>query len=102
MGLGRLSDLTMLNLQHNMFSGSIPESLGQCSKLTDLRLSKNYQLTGSVPLSFGRLSNLQTLALCCSGLTAWNSEGICQLNLTRCYLQENNFKCPPPLPSCNE
>ncbi|EEF29208.1 serine/threonine-protein kinase bri1, putative [Ricinus communis] len=56
------SNLKELFLQNNLFTGSIPATLSNCSQLTSLHLSFNY-LTGTIPSSFGSLSKLRDLKL---------------------------------------
>ncbi|KAB1210427.1 Brassinosteroid LRR receptor kinase [Morella rubra] len=56
------NSLTELFLQNNLFTGSIPESLGNCSQLVSLDLSFNY-LTGKIPSSLGNLSKLRDLII---------------------------------------
>jgi hypothetical protein len=60
--LGNLSNLSQLFMKSNKLNGSIPESLGNLSKLKLLELEEN-QLSGSIPESLGNLSNLVELAL---------------------------------------
>lgn len=55
-------NLQELWLNRNRLTGSIPVSVGECSKLYILRISHNY-LTGTVPVSINRLPYLYTLFL---------------------------------------
>lgn len=59
--LGALSDLQILSLYENSFTGSIPSAWGNLSQLQQLSVASNLQLTGSIPESFGNLVNLQQL-----------------------------------------
>ena len=61
-GLGRLTDLTHLNLRNNRLNGEIPAELGRLTNLTHLNL-RNNQLTGEIPAELGRLTNLESLYL---------------------------------------
>jgi Leucine-rich repeat (LRR) protein len=56
------------NLEGNQFSGNIPYSPQQLSKLTNLNLSHN-QLVDAIPDIFTNLNNLQTLDLSFNSLT---------------------------------
>ncbi|XP_057774641.1 systemin receptor SR160-like [Salvia miltiorrhiza] len=56
------SSLRTLYLQNNMFTGTIPQSLSNCSNLVSLDLSFNY-LSGTIPASLGSLSGLKDVIL---------------------------------------
>ncbi|XP_031272500.1 uncharacterized protein LOC116130971 [Pistacia vera] len=60
--IGNLSNLKVLYLYSNNFSGSVPMEIGNLKSLLDLELSTN-QLIGSIPPSIGNLSNLKVLYL---------------------------------------
>jgi hypothetical protein len=53
--LSKLSHLTALSLQQNMFEGTIHSEFGSLSKLKSLHLDHN-NLTGTIPVSLGALS----------------------------------------------
>ena len=59
---GNSNQVIALSLHDNQLSGSIPESLGQLTSLTELHLGYN-QLTGSIPESLGQLTSLTVLSL---------------------------------------
>ncbi|GAB4831419.1 hypothetical protein Ancab_005430 [Ancistrocladus abbreviatus] len=61
--LGFLSDLRVLVLYRNYFSGAIPRELGQLEKLDLLDLRDN-NLTGKIPAEIGRMISLKNLLLC--------------------------------------
>ncbi|XP_062102883.1 receptor-like protein EIX2 [Humulus lupulus] len=57
------SNITMLYLSNNQFSGPIPPSVGEVMPfLSDLDISRN-SLNGSIPLSIGKLTGLTTLVI---------------------------------------
>ncbi|XP_048317803.1 receptor-like protein EIX2 isoform X2 [Ziziphus jujuba] len=57
------SNITMLYLRDNKFSGPIPPNIGEVMPLlTDLDISQN-SLSGSIPLSIGNLTGLTTLVI---------------------------------------
>ncbi|KAL1569569.1 protein kinase superfamily [Salvia divinorum] len=60
--VGGTSSLKVLYLQNNMFTGTIPQSLSNCSNLESLDLSFNY-LSGTIPASLGSLSKLKDIIL---------------------------------------
>ncbi|XP_010680326.1 systemin receptor SR160 [Beta vulgaris subsp. vulgaris] len=59
---GKPSNLKELYLQNNLFSGPIPSTIANCSKLVSLDLSFNY-LTGKIPSSLGTLTQLKDLIM---------------------------------------
>ncbi len=62
-GLGGTPNrLTRIVLHNKGLNGTVPESLGRLSKLTDLNLSFN-ELTGPIPAELGDLYNLRVLNL---------------------------------------
>ncbi|XP_062105462.1 receptor-like protein EIX2 [Humulus lupulus] len=57
------SNITMLYLRDNQFSGPIPPSIGEVMPfLSDLDISRN-SLNGSIPLSISKLTGLTTLVI---------------------------------------
>lgn len=62
-------------LLFNDLTGTIPESIVQLTKLTDLRLSWN-QLTGTIPSKIGLLTKLEILDLSINS----DRSGVCQCN----------------------
>eukprot|EP00250_Pteridium_aquilinum_P020736 c24925_g2_i1 orf=39-1349(-) len=62
-GLAALSSLQVLNLGNNYFSGSLPSSFGNFSRLQRLCISVNPSLSGPIPESFGQLTSLQLMDL---------------------------------------
>ncbi|KAJ0971296.1 hypothetical protein J5N97_019255 [Dioscorea zingiberensis] len=56
------TSLRELYLQNNHFTGLIPPSLSNCSKLVSLDLSFNY-IRGAIPASLGSLSHLRDLIM---------------------------------------
>ncbi|KAF8021079.1 hypothetical protein BT93_G1490 [Corymbia citriodora subsp. variegata] len=57
---GNFKDLEFLDLSWNSISGPIPTSIGQLLSLRMLRLSSN-KLSGNIPESIGQLSNLEEM-----------------------------------------
>ena len=60
--LGRLAELTHMNVQDNWLSGTVPRELGNLSNLRKLEARRN-QLGGPIPRELGSLSNLAWLSL---------------------------------------
>ena len=66
--LGDLANLTLLGLSFNQLTGSIPSELGDLANLIGLDLSLN-QLIGAIPPELGTLTNLSFLFLTNNQLT---------------------------------
>ena len=66
--LGRLANLSFLQLDSNNLTGTIPPEVGNLAKLEYLSLHDN-QLTGTIPPELGRLTNLGRLYLGVNRLT---------------------------------
>uniref|UniRef100_J3L9Q2 Leucine-rich repeat-containing N-terminal plant-type domain-containing protein n=1 Tax=Oryza brachyantha TaxID=4533 RepID=J3L9Q2_ORYBR len=58
----KLSKLSILDLEQNMFSGEIPKSIGQLKRLEELHLGHN-EMYGELPSSLGNCTNLKILDL---------------------------------------
>ncbi len=89
--LGNLSNLVELNLQSNDLTGTIPPQLGNLSNLEELNLSNN-QLSGTIPTELGDLSNLEALDLSNNNLSVSSSisQELDNLNLEQLDLSGNN------------
>ena len=61
--LGQVTNLTWLDLSSNKLSGSIPPELGRLTNLTQLELGANYDLSGTIPSELGELTNLESLSI---------------------------------------
>ena len=60
--LRQLANLTMLDLENNALSGTIPTEIGRLVRLTHLKLGNNV-LTGFIPTSLSQLPQLESLEL---------------------------------------
>ncbi|KAG8383396.1 hypothetical protein BUALT_Bualt04G0008100 [Buddleja alternifolia] len=83
--------LQNLDLSNNNFTGSIPDSLSNSTRLSRLALSHN-SLTGSIPGSLGSISTLQELYLdnnMLTGSVPFDLNGL--INLKRLELQGNRL-----------
>ena len=121
--LGRLTQLRMLQLTGNQFTGQVPLDLGQLTNLRELYLASNYlsgpippelaqlpslevldlssnQLTGPIPQDFGRLTKLRRLNLAVNQLQGSIPSELSRLaGLTHLRLGSNEFTglIPPEL-----
>ncbi len=97
--LGNLSNLDDLLLSSNNLTGTIPPQLGNLSNLEDLYLDNN-DLTGTIPPQLGNLSNLDVLDLDNNDLTGTIPSELGNLsNLEDLYLFNNDLTgtIPPQL-----
>ena len=74
-------NVSQLQLSNNQFSGTLPDSLGNLTKLKKLRLANN-QLCGDVPSTLGSLANLNDCNLSNNYLSNPNDNLIQFLNQT--------------------
>ena len=127
--IGKLLNLTRINLDLNELSDPIPVELGQLVKLSSLHLGRNQfrenipweilvnleslsvlylqwnQFKGDIPPEINNLSLLNTLNLDHNQLSGFISGNICDLTID--WYSNNNFsvddnKFCPPYPSCIE
>ena len=94
--LGRLGNLTILDLSLNRLTGPIPPELGDLAHLTSLNLLEN-RLTGAVPVELGNLTDLEGLGLGNNQFTGPippEFGGLTQLSALRLF--NNGFDGPLP------
>lgn len=86
-----LHGIRELYLQNNQFTGPIPRSISECSKLESLDLSFNY-LNGGISGSIGLLSHLQSLIMWQNLLVGEIPDELGKLeNLENLILDNNNL-----------
>ena len=89
--IGNLSKLTYLELANNALSGTVTSSVCNLCRLSYLDFSGN-QLFGRIPLEIGLLTSLQVFALNGNDLNGSIPTSIGNLgNLSRLYLYNNSF-----------
>lgn len=87
--------VTIVKLQKQTLTGSIPAGMGSLAKLQHLWLYTN-ELTGPLPAELGNLSDLETLMLSWNDLSGQIPEALNNLTLKRLWLKGNNFSgCMP-------
>jgi len=99
-----LTNLNILNLRQNQFSGELPIEIGSLSNLTTLDLRFN-QFTGEVPSEIGNLINLNYLKLRNNFFTGVIPMSICDLDILWAgnnYFDINENQFCPPYPFCIE
>ena len=95
--LGRLSELTMVDLRQNALTGEIPPELGNLGNLKSLILNGN-QLSGAIPDELDGLIKLQGLYLGSNQLTGKIPAALLGLrNLKTLYLPGNKLSGTIPL-----
>ena len=99
--MGKLTNLSSLDLRNQQLTGPIPPELGNLSSLTYLVL-QGTQLTGPIPPELGNLTNLTSLSLQFNRLTgAIPAELGTLTNLTMLDLSANRLTGPIPLELSN-
>ena len=89
--LGNLSELTWLSLYSTSLSGPIPPELGSLANLTGLSLGYN-NLSGPIPREIGNLPGLRRLFLIYNDLTGPIPPELGNLaSLTQLWLRDNNL-----------
>jgi len=93
---GNLSELKILDFD-KAFHGTIPESIFGLTKLEELAICHNPNITGVLSEKIGQLVNLKKLAMDSNSLTGMIPTTIFQLtNLEKVELQSNFFEGPIP------
>ena len=84
-------DLSTLNLSNNQLTGEMPASIGNVSTLYYLNIANN-KLTGSIPSELGKLANLEYCYLHNNQLTGGIPSELGNLSkLRNCYLHNNQL-----------
>ena len=92
--IGLLSDLNILRLAQNQYSGELPEELFGLQQLTRLNLEEN-KFTSTISDGIGRLSNLQVLSMYDNSFDGSLPATMGNLtNLRELYLQFNFLSGP--------
>ncbi|MBO0441572.1 hypothetical protein [Candidatus Enterococcus ikei] len=87
--IAALENLEMLELKDKQLSGSLPDELGDMTKLTKLSIFGN-SFSGGIPKTLSKLKNLTFLALDDNKLTGTVPSGLEQLpELKQVYLNKN-------------
>eukprot|EP00253_Pinus_taeda_P009317 PITA_09317 len=100
--IGNLTGLTLLALDHNSFTGTVPSSLKMLQKMERLYMGGNY-LQGNLPVQIGQLRSLGLLAMEENNLSGKIPDSIANLwQLRYLYLQKNQLsgKIPKDLGKC--
>ncbi|PWA78535.1 leucine-rich repeat protein [Artemisia annua] len=88
--LGRLKNLSSIDLAYNQLRGTIPDSIGSLSLLKTFQMNIN-ELEGSIPKTIGGLSSLEFLDLSFNKLNGSLPESIGQLGKLSFLTLHHNF-----------
>jgi Leucine rich repeat len=77
--LGELSRLRLLDLERNDLNGTLPEAMGNMSSLTYIFLNRN-MLSGEIPSNFGNLTDAVLINLDHNQLTGQVPDQVCALD----------------------
>ncbi|GLJ28628.1 hypothetical protein SUGI_0564190 [Cryptomeria japonica] len=102
--IGNLTKLTYLDLGNNLFSGNIPSGIKRFHQLERLYLSGN-KLEGSIPSEMGQMQHLGALYLSYNYLSGNIPDSLCSCQQLRyLYLDHNNFSesIPVSLERCQK
>ncbi|XP_031378619.1 receptor-like protein 18 [Punica granatum] len=93
----KISDVfTAIDLSGNLFTGDIPEVIGELKELHLLNLSNNF-LTGQIPASLGNLGALESLDLSRNRLSGEIPQELSRLNFLSVFnVSYNNLTGPIP------
>lgn len=95
--IGKLTNLTWLELDRNQLSGSIPPGIGSLVNLEYLDLGRN-NLTGSIPPEIGNLTNVRWLSFYYNQLTGKIPVELSNLaSINVLVLSENRLSDLPPM-----
>ena len=99
--LGNCTKLESLTLSNNRLTGSVPDDLSHCTYMRYLYLDNN-GLTGDIPDSFGKFKYINTLDIQSNGLTGDIPSSLGDLaSLKRLALKRNAFNGFVPESFCN-
>lgn len=92
--LGRLSELQMLSVGENNLNQTLPSDIGKLTRLYQLDLTGNVDLSGAIPAELGALTRLVLLSLTGTSLTGTLPEAFCSI-------PDLYFDCSPLLCGCD-
>ena len=94
-----LTSLRVLDLQHNSLVGSLPSALAVLTELQELWLSNNTGMDGPIPLEISSMENLRVIGLSHVGLTGTIPPELGALSkLSQIWLDGNDLTGPIPIP----
>ncbi|GJM90233.1 hypothetical protein PR202_ga06493 [Eleusine coracana subsp. coracana] len=99
----KLSNLVILDLGENKFSGQIPDSIGQLQRLQEIHLGYN-SMSGELPPSLSNCTNLEVINLKNNNFRELTQVNFSNLpNLKTLDLRQNNFTgtIPESIYSCS-
>ena len=88
--LAKMTNLSQLHLNENLFSGNIPAVVSAFKKLGLLKLRDNLNINGTIPVEFGDLPSLYEVHLSKNHLTGTLPSSISKLSQLKYFSIRNN------------
>ena len=97
--LFQLTALKSLDLQGNLFTGTLPTQIGQLTALESFLIYDNYEVSGAIPSELGQLTSLTSLTIDGNEFSGTIPTEIFQLTALREFLLWSEDSLTGPIPT---